>query len=404
MKKQTIRDIDLRGRRVLLRTDYNVQVDADGALADDLRLRESLPTLQALRDAGARIAICSHRGRPRGEVVEDLRNAPVAAHLSGLLGVPVRSLDTCIGPAAEQAVADLAPGEVLMLENVRFHAGEEANDPEFASALAALGDVYVSDAFGTAHRAHASIVGVARHLPAVAGLLLEREVDYLDRVTSAPDRPLGLLLGGAKVADKIGIVEHLIDRSDVICVGGAIASTFLAAQGIDVADSLIDRAGIEPARRIMRAARERENLRLVLPRDVVVAAGTATGGGMVRTVPIDRVPTAWRIMDIGPKTSHSFRDALLPMQTIVWNGPMGLFEHEPFDRGTMDAAFILADAVGTTVVGGGETAAAAYRAGIADRLSHVSTGGGASLAMFQGVPLPGVEALLEVEVVAPVDG
>lgn len=395
MQKQTIRDLDLRGRRVLLRTDYNVQVDEDGVIVDDLRLRESLPTLRMLRDGGARVIVCSHRGRPRGEVVEDLRNEPVAHRLGELLGCEVRSIQTCVGPEAEAAAAALAPGEVLMLENIRFEPGEEGNDPAFARQLAALADVYVNDAFGTAHRAHASIVGVAALLPAVGGLLLEREVDYLEQVTEQPDRPLGLLLGGAKVADKIGIVEHLLDHADVICVGGAIASTFLVARGFDVADSLIDRAGIDPAERILAEVERRGAPQLVLPVDVVVAAGTAEAGGLVRTVPVGRVPTAWRIMDIGPATAHAFREALAPMRTIVWNGPMGLFEREPFDRGTMEVAFILAGSSGTTVVGGGETAAAVQRAGVADRISHVSTGGGASLAMLQGRPLPALDALLE---------
>lgn len=392
MHRKTIRDLDVAGQRVLLRVDYNVQVE-DGRVVDDLRLKESVPTIQALRKAGARIAICSHRGRPRGEVVEDLRNAPVAEHLAGLLGTPVLALDCCVGTEAEAAVEALAPGEVLVLENVRFHAGEETNDPAFAAQLAALADLYVSDAFGTAHRAHASVVGVAQHLPAVAGLLLEREVDFLTRVTERPERPMGLVLGGAKVADKIAILEHLCDRSDVICVGGAVANTFLAASGIDVADSLIESGGLEPARRVIEVARQRDDLKLVLPRDVVVAFGSAEGG-MVRTVPVDRVPTAWRILDVGPATVHSFREALRSVRTAVWNGPMGLFEREPFDRGTMDIAFIFSDLEAKTVIGGGETAAAVRRAGIADSVSHVSTGGGASLAMLQGLSLPGVDALL----------
>lgn len=392
MLKKTIKDLDLHGKRVLLRVDYNVQVD-DGFVFDDMRLRESLPTLHALIKAGARVAICSHRGRPRGRFEDDLRNAPVAAHLATLLGVPVRALPDCIGPEVQAAVAALQPGDVAMLENIRFYAGEESNDDEFARQLAAVGDIYVNDAFGTAHRAHASIVGVPRYLPAVAGLLLEKEVQALERVTTNPERPMGLVLGGAKVADKIAILEHLLDRADVVCVGGAMANTFLLAQGFDVADSLVDHEGIEPAKRVLTVAEER-NLRFVLPQDVVVAFGAAERG-LVRTVPVDRVPTGWRIMDIGPATVHAFREALRPAKTIVWNGPMGLFEREPFDRGTVDVAFLLADTGAMTVVGGGETAAAVQRSGIGERITHISTGGGASLAMLQGRTLPGVEALMD---------
>lgn len=394
VKKKTIRDLDLSGQRVLLRVDYNVQVE-DGFVVDDLRLRESLPTVRALRSAGARVAILSHRGRPRGHVTEEFRNAPVAAHLAKLLGEPVQVIDDCIGPRVEAAVQALQPGELLMLENVRFYAGEETNDDAFAQQLANIADVYVNDAFGTAHRAHASIVGVPRYRPAVAGLLLEREIDFLSRVAEAPTRPMGIVLGGAKVADKIAILEHLIPNADVICVGGAIANTFLAATGIDVADSLVESMGIEPAQRVLADAQAR-GVRIVLPRDVVVAFGTAQGSS-VRTVPADQVPTGWRILDIGPATVHSFREALRDAQTVVWNGPMGLFEREPFDRGTMDVAFLLADIAGTTVVGGGETAAAVRRAGVDGRVTHLSTGGGASLAMLQGKSLPGVEALLDAD-------
>lgn len=394
VKKKTIRDLDLRGRRVLLRVDYNVQVE-DGFVVDDLRLRESLPTLRALRSAGAKIAILSHRGRPHGQVSAEFRNAPVAAHLATLLDAPVQVIDDCVGPRVEAAIHALQQGELLMLENVRFYAGEEANDDAFARQLANLADVYVNDAFGTAHRAHASIVGVPRYRPAVAGLLLEREIDFLSRVAESPARPMGIVLGGAKVADKIGILEHLIPNADVICVGGAIANTFLAATGIDVADSLVESMGFEPAQRVLADAQTR-GVRMVLPRDVVVAFGTAQGSS-VRTVPADQVPTGWRILDIGPATVHAFREALRGAQTVVWNGPMGLFEREPFDRGTMDVAFLLADIGGTTVVGGGETAAAVRRAGVDGRVTHLSTGGGASLAMLQGKSLPGVEALLDTD-------
>ncbi len=385
-----IRDLDLAGRRVLLRVDYNVQVE-DGEVADDLRLRESLPTLAALREAGASVVVCSHRGRPRGKPAEELRNAPVAACLARLLGAPVRSAADCVGPAAEAAAAALAPGEVLMLENVRFHPGEEENDPAFARRLAALADVYVNDAFGTAHRAHASIVGVPRLLPAAAGLLLQRELEALGGL-ARPERPFAIVLGGAKVADKIAILRHLAGEADVICVGGGVANTFLAARGIDVADSLWEREGVEAARSVLERAAGRDGPRLYLPVDAVVGFGAADAGH-VRKTPVDSVPPDWRILDVGPATVELFRTALLPMRTVVWNGPLGLFEREPFDFGSLAMAETLADLDARVVVGGGETAAVVQRAGVGRRIAHISTGGGASLAMLQGRSLPAVEAL-----------
>ena len=390
MKKQTIRDIDLRGKRVFLRVDYNVQFSADRIL-DDHRLRESIPTIGALHRAGARIILCSHRGRPAGRVVEELRNEPVARHLSSLLESPVRSIEDCVGPGAEAAVESLAEGEVLLLENVRFHPEEEANDEGFARDLARLADVYVSDAFGTAHRAHASVVGVPRHLPAVAGLLMEREVDYLSRVTENPEPPLGLVLGGAKVAEKLAILTNLAERAEVICIGGGIANTFLAAQGIDVGASLAEHDRIDDAFRVMRQAAARKNLRLVLPRDVVISDPS---GQVVETVSVNRVPPDFQILDIGPLTIDDFRAALSGMRTVAWNGPMGYFERPPFNAGSLAVAQMLADLTGaTTVVGGGETVAAVGHAGVADRISHCSTGGGASLEMLEGHTLPGLAAL-----------
>ncbi|MYE32107.1 MAG: phosphoglycerate kinase [Chloroflexi bacterium] len=388
--KRSIRDIDLAGRRVFLRVDYNVQVD-DGRVIDDMRLRESLPTIAYLREAGASVILCSPRGRPRGQVVENLRNVPVATHLSRLIETPVRSVGDCVGPEAEAAASGLEPGQLLMLENVRFHAGEEENDPAFAQQLARLADVYVSDAFGTAHRAHASIVGVPKYLPAVAGLLLEREIAALGGLTE-PERPFGIVLGGAKVSDKIAILRHLAAKADVVCVGGGVANTFLAEQGFDVADSLWDRDGLDSARDVLSQAAARRDLRLYLPVDAVVGFGAADAGH-IRKVPVDSVPPDWRILDIGPATVELFRTALHPMRTVVWNGPLGLFEREPFDYGSLAMAEMLADLDGQVVIGGGETAAAVQRAGIEDRIAHISTGGGASLAMLQGHALPAVDAL-----------
>ena len=389
MKKRTVRDIDVAGKRVFLRVDYNVQFEGDQIL-DDHRLRESLPTIALLREAGARIIISSHRGRPGGEVVDELRNAPVAAYLGRLLETEVRSIEECIGPAANAAIDALEPGELLLLENVRFHAGEETNDPAFATALASSADIYVSDAFGTAHRPHASIIGVPAILPGVAGLLLEREVDFLTRATETQERPLVLILGGAKVADKIEILEHLCDIADIICVGGAISNTFLKAQGIDTGASLVEDDRIEEALSVMRQAAESPTLRLVLPTDVVISDAL---GESVRTVSVNRVPPDFRILDLGPQTIEDFRDAINGARTIVWTGPLGFFEREPFDRGSIEIARIMAASDATTVVGGGETAALISRAGVSPMISHVSTGGGASLAMMQGQPLPGVEVL-----------
>lgn len=391
MDKKTVRDIDVEGKRVFLRVDYNVQFDDAGTMLDDYRLRESLATIHYLLERNATVIICAHRGRPGGKVVEELRNAPVAAHLSMLLGRPVASVTDCVGPVAEAAVAALSPGDVLLLENVRFYAQEETNDPQFAKQLASLAEVFVSDAFGTAHRAHASVVGVGYYLPAVAGLLMERELNYIGRVATNGDKPLAVILGGAKVADKIGILENLVDRTALICVGGGIANTFLKAQGIDIGASLVENDRIEDALKIMRLASSRDDLRLLMPTDVVISDATGT---RINTVSVNRVPPGFRILDLGRQTIEDIREALAPMKTVVWNGPVGFFEHEPFDRGSIEIAKILADLVGaTTVVGGGETAAAVAKAGVQDRISHVSTGGGASLEMLQGAVLPGVEIL-----------
>jgi len=377
---------------VLLRVDYNVQV-VDGRVVDDMRLVESLPTIRALREAGACIVVCSHLGRPKG-VDASLSNTPIARHLTNLLGLPVQTAKDCIGDEVEALTRAMNPGDILMLENVRFHDEEEENDEAFSAALAKLGDIYVNDAFGTAHRAHASTVGVTKHLPAYAGLLLEREVDYLSRVTEAPERPFGIILGGSKVSDKIGILENLVENADVICIGGAIANTFLKARGIDVADSLVENEGLAGARYIMALAEHRGGIEIVLPSDVVVAFGGADAEH-VRTVSVAQIPVNWRVLDIGAGTVQAFANALRPTKTVVWNGPVGLFERAPFDRGSLAVARIVGELNATTVVGGGETAAVVRRAGVADRMSHISTGGGASLSMLQGKSLPAVDALLD---------
>jgi phosphoglycerate kinase len=395
MQKQTIADVSLTNKRVLLRVDYNVQFDDSGVILDDHRLRESIPTIRALKEQSARIVICSHRGRPNGVVVEELRNAPVARHLSTLLGEEVLSLSDAIGPSVSAVINEMESGSIVLLENVRFYPGEEANDPSFARSLSELADVFVSDAFGTAHRAHASVVGVGFYLPAVSGLLMQKELNYLSQVTDSIERPFGIILGGGKVAEKLRILGHLADKADVICVGGGIANTFLQGQGIDVGDSLVEESRIDDALSLMRIASGRKDLKLVLPTDVVISDSS---GSVVSTVSVNRIPPGFRILDLGRQTLEDIREALRPMRTIVWNGPVGLFERSPFDTGSIELAKILADSVAaTTVVGGGETAAAVAKAGVMDRLSHVSTGGGASLKMLEGAPLPGVEVLLDKE-------
>lgn len=391
MKTKTINDIDVAGSRVLLRVDYNVQVDERGVVGD-MRIRESLDTIRSLQNAGARIVICSHRGRPRGGKVEGLRNAPIADHLSSLLHCPVVSVDDCVGPEVSSAVDKLQSGELLLLENVRFHAGEEENDTGFARELAGLADVYVNDAFGAAHRAHASIVGVPKFLPSAAGLLLEREVEYLGRVTDDPELPFGLLLGGAKMSDKLLMLEHLCDRADVICVGGGMANTFLKAQGVDVQRSLVEDDRLNVAREILSRVDARPEATLLLPTDVVTSFG-APESEAVSVVPCTEVPSGWRIVDIGPASVQAFTTAFLGVRTAVWNGPVGVFEQDQSAQGSLEMARTFATLPGITVIGGGETAAVVDRVGMRDQMSHVSTGGGASLAMLEGRVLPGVEAL-----------
>lgn len=390
MNKKTVRDIDVAGKRVFLRVDYNVQFD-DGQILDDYRLRESIPTLEYLVQQGAKVIICAHRGRPGGKYNEELSNAPVAKHLATLIECEVGFVGDCVGPEVEAAVEALEPGNLLLLENVRFHEGEEANDPQFARELASLADIFVSDAFGTAHRAHASVVGVGYYLPAVAGLLMERELDYVGRVATDGEQPIAVILGGAKVSDKLAILKNLVDRASLVCVGGGIANTFLRAQGIDIGASLYEADRIQDAYEVMRLASSRDDLRLLIPTDVVIADAS---GERINNVSVNRIPPGFRILDLGRRTIEDMREALAPMKTVIWNGPVGFFEREPFDRGSIEVARMLADLVGaTTVVGGGETAAAVAKAGVAQHISHVSTGGGASLEMLQGVTLPGVEIL-----------
>jgi phosphoglycerate kinase len=394
MRKQTVRDIDVAGKRVLVRVDFNVPLE-DGRILDDLRIRAALPTIRYLRSQGARVVLCSHLGRPGGKVVDALRLGPVAQRLGEMLGAPVATAADCVGPEAERAVAALGEGEVLLLENVRFHAEEEVNGAAFARQLASLADVYVNDAFGVAHRAHASTEGVTHHLPAVAGLLMEKEIDYLDRVVARPERPLGCVIGGAKVSDKIGVLRQLLSRTDVLVIGGGMANTFLKAQGIPVGDSLVEDEELERARAILSEA-ARRGVRLLLPVDVVIADRFAADAD-ARAVAVDAVAEGWRILDAGPRSVAAYVEALRGCRTVVWNGPLGVIEFPAFARGSEALARALADSEATTIAGGGETAVLLRQAGLAEKFDHVSTGGGAFLEFLEGRDLPGVAALRDKE-------
>ncbi len=388
MDKKTIRDINVANKRVLVRVDFNVPQDKAGNITDDTRIRAALPTIQYLRDQGARVILCSHLGRPKGKVAEEFRLTPVAGRLSELLGAPVARTRDCIGPEVANAVAALKPGDVLLLENLRFYAQEEGNDPTFAQQLASVADIYVNDAFGTAHRAHASTEGVAHYLPAVAGFLMERELNFLGKATAEPTRPYMAILGGAKVSDKIAVIENLLPKVDQLIVGGGMANTFFKAQGHEIGASLVEEDKVELARDLLK----RGGKKLLLPVDVVVADAFAADARH-QTVAVDKVPAGWRILDIGPRTVNKFAAALKKARTVVWNGPMGVFEFPAFAAGTVAIAKALAKSGATSIIGGGDSAAAVEQAGVADKITHISTGGGASLEFLEGKVLPGVAAL-----------
>ena len=394
MRKMTVRDIAVPRRRVFVRVDFNVPIDrATRTVSDDTRIRAALPTIRFLLEREAKVILASHLGRPDGRVVEELRMDPVAARLSELLGRPVQKVNDCVGPEVENAVERMRPGDVLLLENLRFHSEEEANDPGFAEALARLADVYVNDAFGTAHRAHASTVGITRYLPAVAGFLMEKEIDALSRLLENPERPFDAIIGGAKVSTKIGVLRNLIHRVDALMLGGGMANTFLKASGYPVGESLVEDDQLDTARSLIEEAR-RAGVELRLPVDVVIADRFAADA-QARTVSINEVPEGWRIMDIGPRTVEEFRQELADARTVVWNGPMGVFEFPQFAGGTRAIAETLAGLNAVTVVGGGESVQAVEQMGVADRITHVSTGGGATLEFLEGRTLPGVAALMD---------
>lgn len=385
---------DVRGRRVLVRVDLNVPLK-DGVVGDDTRIRAALPTIEALRGHGARVVLCSHLGRPKGERRPEDSLRPVAGRLSELLGAPVAFADDCVGPAAAAVVDGLGEGDVCLLENLRYHAEEEANDPAFAAQLAALGDVYVNDAFGAAHRAHASTEGVAHLLPAHAGLLMQREVDVLTGLLEAPEHPFVAIVGGVKVADKIAVLDRLVEVADCVLIGGAMAFTFIVAAGGEVGSSLHEDAdGQEIARRAVAKAAE-TGCALLLPVDVV-AADAFSADAATRTEPADAISAGWMGLDIGPETAALYAERIASARTVLWNGPMGAFEMAPFAAGTRAVAEAVAGCGGTTVVGGGDSVAAITQFGFADRVTHVSTGGGASLELLEGRVLPGVAAIPEV--------
>jgi phosphoglycerate kinase len=389
MNKKTVRDIDLTGKRVLVRVDFNVPLDGS-TVTDDTRVRAALPTLKYILDQKPRyMVLMSHLGRPKGEPKPEYSLRPVVPVLSKLLGVDVAFAEDCVGEPAKQAAEALPEGGVLLLENTRFHAEERKNNTAFAEQLAALGDVYVNDAFGSAHRAHASTEGVAHYLPAVGGFLMEKELEYLANAVETPERPFVAILGGAKVSDKIAVIESLLTKCDRLLIGGGMANTFFKAKGWALGDSLVEDDVLDTAKRLM----EMGGNKLVLP-DEVVIADAFDNGAATRTIRASEgVPDGWRILDIAPGTVEAFREVLKDARTVVWNGPMGVFEMDNFAKGTYQIAEILAESDATTIIGGGDSVAAVKKAGLADRMSHISTGGGASLELLEGKELPGVMAL-----------
>jgi phosphoglycerate kinase len=396
MNKLTIRDIDVANKRVLVRADFNVPLNGDnGVITDDSRIQATLPTIKYLTERGARVILCSHLGRPKGKVVEKLRLTVVAKRLSQVLGNDVIVANDGIGPEVDRAVANLKPGDVLLLENIRFHPQEEANENAFAQTLARLADIYVNDAFGACHRSHASIVGITHYLPAVAGLLVEKEIEVLEGLLTNPSHPFAELAGGAKVSDKIKALENTMDRVDCLLIGGSMAATFLKAKGYEVGLSLVEDDKLELATKLMQRA-ARQKLPLVLPVDVVAAA-EVSAEAEYNTIAVEKIPPQWRIVDIGPKTIDDFSARLRCCQTIFWNGPMGVCEIKQFAKGTQAMARLLAELKATTIIGGGSTAEIVTAMKLADKMSFVSTGGGASLRFLGGEKLPGVEALLDRE-------
>jgi len=391
-KKKTVSDVNVKDKRVLVRVDFNVPLseDSDGSkkVADDTRIRAALPTIQYLLNNGAAVILMSHLGRPKGEVKIEFSLKPVADYLSGLLGLSVIFSKDCIGPEAEKIAHSLEPGQVLLLENTRFHPGETKDDTDMAKRLASLADIYVNDAFGSAHRAHASTEGVAKYIPAVAGFLMEKEIRYLGQAIANPGRPFIAILGGAKISDKIGVIRHLLEKADKVLIGGGMANTFFNAQGYPVGASLLEEEALDTAREII--AESGDNLRL--PFDVVIA-DDFNNDAEWKVMGMGPVPEGWRILDIGPETVKAYKKVILDAKTVVWNGPMGVFEFPKFANGTIGIASAVAESKAVSIIGGGDSVAAVQQAGLADQIDHLSTGGGASLEMLEGKELPGLAAL-----------
>ncbi|MBI3990927.1 MAG: phosphoglycerate kinase [Candidatus Omnitrophica bacterium] len=390
MDRLTISDIALKNKRVLIRVDFNVPLDKQLLITDDKRIQAALPTINYCLKEKATVILMTHLGRPDGKVVEEMRLKPVAARLGELLNRKITYLPDCTGSDVEDTLKNVKPGEVALLENLRFHPEEEKNDDSFSRKLAALGDIYVNDAFGTAHRAHASTAGIAKYLPAVAGFLMEKEIEYLGRVTANPERPLVAILGGAKVSDKIAVLENLITKVDAILIGGGMAYTFLKARGRQIGNSKLEKERVEFAKNILEKS-EKKGAKIYLPVDHIVAR-EVKDGVETRTVPID-IPEGWLGLDVGPKTIDIFKESLKGAKTIVWNGPLGVFEISSFERGTREIAVFISSLKATTIIGGGDTAAAILKFGLESKMSHVSTGGGASLEFLEGKPLPGIAVL-----------
>lgn len=390
MKKRTIHDLEVTGKTVFCRVDFNVPLQ-DGKVSDDTRIRAALPTIRFLREKGAKVILASHLGRPKGEAAEELRLDPVARRLEELLEIKVHKVDEVVGASVKQTFDQLASGDILLLENVRFEAGEEKNDADLAAQMAALADVYVNDAFGAAHRAHASTEGIARHLPSAAGFLLEKELDVLGSALNDPDRPFTAIIGGAKVKDKIEVIDHLLDKVDTLLLGGGLAYTFVKAQGYEIGQSLLEEDKIALAKKFMEKA-ARNRVKLLLPIDATVADDFKEDA-TTEVVDIDGIPADWQALDIGPKTVKAYKEAIQASSLVIWNGPMGVFEMAPFAEGTKEVAKALADTSAYTIIGGGDSAAAVEQFGFAAEMSHISTGGGASLEFMEGKELPGIAAI-----------
>lgn len=391
MNKKTLRDVEWRGKTVFCRVDFNVPME-NGEITDDTRITASLPTITYLCEQGAKVILASHLGRPKGKVVEELRLDPVAKRVSELTGRNVVKVNQVYGPEADEAIAQLKEGEIVMLENVRFDPGEEQNAPELIEQFAKMADIYVNDAFGVSHRAHASTFGVAEKLPAVAGFLVEKEIDALSKALTNPDRPFTAIIGGAKVKDKINVIDNLLDICDNLIIGGGLANTFLKAKGYEIGDSLFEEDKIELAKNLLAKA-EQKNVNFYMPEDVIVA-DTFSNDANKKAVSIDEIPDGWQALDIGPKTSQKYREVVMQSKLAVWNGPMGVFEMDAFAEGSRAVAEALKDAANTyTIVGGGDSAAAIEKFGFTDAIDHISTGGGASLKFMEGKELPGVKVL-----------